>query len=99
MVRRVTVDDIKQMNILYLKLHSYAAVAREVGFSAATVRNYIDPNFSLATEDQIHRFDPNTELPEFSTDMFTGVDDYGTLCEMSDEEYEEIKQLWVELPL
>lgn len=99
MARRVTIEDIKKMNILYLELHSYAAVAREVGFAPATVRNYIDPHFNIATEDQIHRFDPNTEMPEFSTAPFTGVEDYGDLCVMSDEEYEEIKQLWTELPL
>lgn len=97
MARRVSVEDIKQMNIEYLNCHSYAEVARRTGWAAATVRAYIDPNFSIAREDQIHRFDPNTEMPKFSTKMFEGVDNYGDLCVLSDEEKAEIQDLWKEL--
>lgn len=99
MARRVSIEDIKQMNIEYLNCHSYAEVARRTGWSAGTVRAYIDKNFNLAKESEIHRFDPNTEFPEFSTELFKGVDNYGDLCIMSDGEFEEIKQLWIELPV
>lgn len=97
MARRVSVDDIRQMNEIYYKCKSYVETARQTGWSAATVRNYVDKNFSPVLENEIHRFDPNTELPEFSTEMFEGVDNYGELCALSDEERVEIVGLWREL--
>jgi hypothetical protein len=50
LANKVTPDDILQMNILYLELKTYAAVARKTGFSAGTVKKYIIPNFTLAAE-------------------------------------------------
>lgn len=50
MANKVTPDDILQMNTLYLELKTYAAVARKTGFSAGTVKKYIIPNFTPATE-------------------------------------------------
>lgn len=50
MANKVTPDDILQMNILYLELKTYAAVARKTGFSAGTVKKYIIPNFTPAAE-------------------------------------------------
>ena len=97
MARKVTIEDIKQFNELYYKYKSYAEVARQTGWSSSTVRNYIDKNYSPVLEDKIHRFDPNTELPEFSTKIFEGIDNYGVLCELSDEEKIEIVKLWEEI--
>lgn len=47
MAKAVTQSDIYQMNVLYLKYHTYAAVAKETGRSAGTVKKYIVPNFSV----------------------------------------------------
>lgn len=44
---RVTDDEIRKMNELYLVYHTYSAVAKEVGRAAGTVKRYIDPNFQL----------------------------------------------------
>ena len=41
MAKKVQPDDIQKMLELYQSLGTYAAVAREVGFSASTVRKYI----------------------------------------------------------
>ena len=46
MAKKVTQDDILQMNLLYLELGTYAAVARKTGFSAGTVKKYIAENFT-----------------------------------------------------
>lgn len=51
MANKVTPDDILQMNILYLELKTYAAVARKTGFSAGTIKKYIIPNFTPAVEE------------------------------------------------
>lgn len=97
MARKVTVDDIRRMNEIYYQCKSYAETARQTGWSASTVRNYIDHNFSPVLEDNIHRFNPDTEMPPFDEKKFEGLDNFGLLCILSDAEYEEIKELWKEL--
>ena len=99
MARRITVDDIRKINDIYYQCHSYAETARQTGWSASTVRNYVDKNYNPVIEDQIHRFDPNTELPDFDETKFEGIDNFGDLCVLSDEEVAEIEQLWKEIPV
>jgi hypothetical protein len=99
MARRVSVDDIRQMNEIYYKCKSYAETARQTGWSASTVRAYIDKNFSPVLEDKIRRFDPDTEMSEFSTELFEGIENWGLLCILSDEEKVEIVELWEEIAL
>lgn len=93
-MRVVTNEDIKEMNRLYLELKTYAAVARKTGFSPSTVKKYIDPNYTIVNEENIIHF--NRPLPEFNSEIFR-TNDWGRLCELSDEEVEEIKELWKEL--
>lgn len=97
MARRITVDDIKKINELYYKYRNYAEVARQTGWSASTVRSYVDKNYSPLTEDQIKRFDPNADMKEFDEHLFDGIDNYGELCVLSDEEKQEIEELKKEL--
>ena len=99
MARRITLEDRKTINDLYYKYHNYAEVARQTGWSASTVRAYVDKNYNPVTEDMIHRFDPETEMKEFDETMFTGLDNYGDLCVLSEEEKEEIRELWKEIPV
>lgn len=99
MARRVSIEDIRHINELYYKYKNYAEVARQTGWSAATVRNYVDLNFSPVIEDNIRRFDPEKDMPTFSTAMFEGVENYGDLCILSDEEKDEIKELWEEIAI
>ena len=96
-MRRVTIDDKRKMNELYYQYHNYAEVARQTGFSASTVRAYVDKNYNPITEDKIRRFDPNVDMPEFDETIFEGVDNYGDLCQLSDAEKDEIRALWEEL--
>lgn len=98
MARRITIDDIKEINKLYYECRNYAEVARQTGWSASTVRAYVDKNYNPLTEDQIRRFDPNNDMPEdFDEKIFEGLDNYGGLCELSEEEVKEIEELWKEL--
>ena len=46
-MRRVTEDEIRQMNELYLQYRTYSAVAKEVGRAPSTVKKYIDPNYQI----------------------------------------------------
>ena len=44
MAKRVTPEEIVQMNKLYAKLGNYAAVGRELGRSGSTVARYVKLN-------------------------------------------------------
>lgn len=99
MARKVTASDIRLMNEVYYKCKTYAETARQTGWSAATVRSYIDKNYSPVLEEKIRRFDPDADMPEFSTQMFEGVENYGDLCVLSEEEKIEIVDLWEEIAI
>lgn len=90
----ITQKEIKEINRLYLQLKTYAAVARATGFSPATVKKYIIKDYAETDESNFIRFD--RPLPDFDSSMFRG-DDWGALCLLSEEEEQEIRELWKEL--
>ena len=93
---RVTSEDILHMNEIYYKTHVFAEVARQTGFSASTVRKYVDVNWKPVELDKIIKFDLNN-LQEFDTKPFKNVSDYGAMCILDDEEIDQIRELWKEL--
>lgn len=98
MASKVTNEDIIRMNELYFKYKTYAAVAREVGFSASTVKKYIIPNWQPVEQQNIIRFEWS-EIPDFDDGIFRDVDNYGDLCVLTEREQQEIKELWRELSI
>lgn len=96
MARKVSDADIERMVELYSQIGTYAGVAREVGFSASTVRKYI-----IAANEQKppevkegNKFDPAAvERVEVSKEIFKGGD---LLC-LTDKERQGIQELWKEL--
>lgn len=97
-MKRITNEDILQINSLYFQYKTYAEVARQTGFAASTVKKYVDKNWEPVKTENIIRFDL-VNLPNFSeaTEIFRGVENYGDLCVLSDNEKEEMKSLWEEL--
>lgn len=96
---RVTEEDKIKFNELYAKLGTYAAVARETGFSASTVRRYIvKDGAQTATPTEIVPFSEKEmkDLEDLEA-MFKSIDDWAKMCELSDKEREEMKVLWKEL--
>ena len=92
----VTQDMIKQINELYLKIKTYSGVAREVGISPSTVKKYIIPNYQ--SEENIKKIIFKKEdIPELSFEKFKNLEDWGSLCNLTDEEKEEVKELWNEI--
>jgi hypothetical protein len=94
----ITQDQIIEMNELYLKIGTYAGVSRALGGSPSptTVKKYIIPGYmskSSINRKVFHKGD----LPEFATDKFRGVDNWGDLCRLSKAEHDEIMELWNEL--
>lgn len=96
MANRVTSEDILRMNEIYYKTHVFAEVARQTGFSASTVRKYVDVNWKPIENENIIKFDMN-DLPEFDTTYFKGIENYGDLCVLTEREQNEMKELLKEL--
>ena len=96
MAKRVTTDDILIFNKIYYKTKNYAQVARETGFSASTVKKYIDKNWKPVAAENIIKFELK-QIPEFDGSIFKNVDNYGELCVLTEQEKEEMKELWREL--
>ena len=97
-MKRVTNEDILQINSLYFQYKNYAEVARQTGFSAGTVKKYVIKNWAPVVVENIKRFDL-AQLPDFqeAVEIFRGVFNYGNLCVLTPYEQEEIKELWSEL--
>ena len=98
MANRVTSEDILRMNEIYYKTRVFAEVARQTGFSASTVRKYVDVNWKPVASEEIIVFSMN-DIPDFkeAVKCFRGIDNYGELCVLTEQEHEEIKELWKEL--
>jgi hypothetical protein len=96
MAKKITNEDIKKINEIYIKVKSYAETARQTGFSVSTVKKYIIIDYKPENEIETQKFDLKS-LPEFSLEEFEKVEDWGKLCVLTENEKEEIKQLWGEL--
>jgi hypothetical protein len=94
----VTPELIVEINELYLKIGTYAGVSRQLGGSpsATTVKKYIIPNYVSKENIKIKHF-KKEDIHNISFDIFKNVDNWGDLCILSDEEFEEVKDLWNEL--
>ncbi len=97
MASKITAENILDFNRRYYTCHNYSQVARETGFSASTIRKYVDKNWTPAVEVNRKIFNPQ-DLPEnFNISIFKDKENFGELCILSDEEISEIKDLWNEL--
>lgn len=100
MAGRVTHEDIKVFNELYYKYKNFAQVARETGFSAGTVSKYIDRNWAPVQPENIKKvgFDAVQKVTtEEVNARFRGIENYGDLCVLTDEEKKEMEVLWAEM--
>ena len=96
MANKVTSDDILRINEIYYKTKVYAETARQTGFSASTVKKYVIPGWKLVSAENIIKFELK-QIPEFDGSVFKNIDNYGELCVLTEEEKEEMKELWAEL--
>lgn len=93
MAKKLTDNDIALIRELYPKLKTYAAVARQTGFSPATVKKYVtggDLVFVTPTFD-VKKFDVMmTPLSEIK--FPTTRSEWGAWCSLTKEEEGEIKE-------
>lgn len=96
MATKITEQDIIDINELYVKMGTYAAVARELGFSAGTVKKYVIADYQPRANLKHTQFDEKL-LDNIDDFNFDNVEDFGDLCILDNGEVEEIKELWDEL--
>ncbi len=102
MANKVTENDIIRMNELYLEHKTYAAVSRIVGFSASTVKKYIQKDYVSEKDRKIKKFDKviyhikdNPNKDEI-LNVFKKRN-WNLLSVLSTEEEKEIKELQKEI--
>ena len=64
MANRVEQEDIVKINELYLDIGTYAGVARKVGFSASTVKKYVQEGYVSPNTIETQRFDADAIIVE-----------------------------------
>lgn len=97
MAKPITQEKILEINLAYYKVKTYSGAAQLCGCAASTVKKYIIPDFVPPEAIEIKKFDQNL-LTDFDSTPFR-TENWGALCELTDEEYEEIKELWNEIVL
>lgn len=103
MARRVTKEDIIKINEAFSKTHSYNKTAEITGWSAATVRKYVNgASFKKpATPPPTIKdfFNPDL-IGDFDPSCFE-IENWGVLCVIDEQSPEktEIEQLWEDLRL
>lgn len=98
MAKKIGIEEIQRINELYFRYKTYAEVARQTGFAPSTVKKYVDPNWQPTAAVEVKTFTKD-DLPDFTTDLFIGVKNFGDLCELSEEERKQIEELWEEIQL
>lgn len=93
----VTQEMTKEINELYLQIGTYAGVARKIGIAPTTVKKYVIPGYTSEKEIKKIIFDKSKLSQEVDYSLFKNKDTWGDLCVLSNDEKEEIKELWKEL--
>lgn len=90
MAKKVTQEDILNMNRIYLKYGTYSQTARETGFSPSTVKRYIQSNFVDPDTIKIKKFD-SVIRPIKSVEVIWDL--------LTEDEQDEIEELWREISI
>ena len=95
----VTQEMVKEINELYLQIGTYTGVARKIGIAPTTVKKYIVPHYIAESTIQKKVFDKNKISKDIDFSPFINKEDWGSLCILSEQEKEEVKELWKELSM
>ena len=94
MAKRVTNEDIIRINEIYAATKVYAETARQTGFSASTVKKYVNPNYIPMQNQNTEKLKfEHAELPPYPADGSA----WRTLMELSANEKEKILDLQKEI--
>ena len=95
----VTQEMVKEINELYLQIGTYAGVARKIGIAPTTVKKYVVPHYIAESTIQMKVFDKSKVPKDIDFSPFMNKEDWGDLCILSEQEKEEVKELWKELSM
>lgn len=93
-------ETIKQINELYVKNHTYAAVARELGVSPATVKKYVLPNY--VPEDALILTHVDMVMCKARIEHYIlpkEAFENDTIMTLTDEEKKNVEELWKEISI
>jgi DNA invertase Pin-like site-specific DNA recombinase len=100
MAKAIDTETIVQINELYKQIGTYVGVARELGISATTVRKYVRDDYVAIADMKIKRADiGKCRLIIEKYTLPAAALDSPLLLELTDEEYEGMKELWEEIPV
>lgn len=91
MAKKITDEDIEQINELYCEIGVKSQVAKILGRSAATVSKYIIPGYVPKNQ--------RVEAPPFDESKITGPahfnswDEFFQSCMLTDEEWAEMREI------
>lgn len=91
MAKKITDEDIEQINKLYYEIRVKSQVAKILGRSAATISKYIIPGYVPKSQ--------RVEAPPFDESKITGPthynswDEFFQSCILTDEEWEEMREI------
>ena len=95
MARRVTPEDIQQINEVYYQCKNYAKTAEITGWSAATCRKYAQHDYVPAAQE--HKT-YNIQIPSIEeTAKMLIEDSESELTLLTEEEKREVEALWPSL--
>lgn len=93
MARRVQEQDIINMNEAYLICGSYSGAAEATGWSAATVKRYIDPNYVSSGNPFPEVKEKDIKVPTVDEAMNYLLSN-SNLSQLTDTEKEDMKNIW-----
>lgn len=103
MATRITPEKIEEINELYLQLGVKAQVARQLGISPSTVSKYIIPDYKSKKEKENMVFDKEPQGVDELIKALKGSDNpakyFAEICNVSEEEWERIRELQQEVLL
>lgn len=92
-MKRVTQDDILKINQIYFETKNYAETARKTGWSASTVKKYVNLNFVPIVNDNIKNL--NIEIKNIDLT----IEEIREKLILSEKDKAEIKELQKEILL
>lgn len=98
MARRVTPENVQQFNEIYFVCHNYAEVARQTGWSASTIKKYIQTDYIPKNQINIIKFDTDKiQSTDEAAQLFIGLSNIGELCILTETEKQNVQEFWKEL--
>lgn len=93
-MKRITDEDIININEIYFRIKTYSGTAKETGFSPATVKKYVIIDYKPKEKIIEKKFDINliSELPRK-----INISEIGEFCMLSENEYDEVYEFRKEL--